>query len=69
MIKGVREMRKLIAFIAFLGLCGCTGGLMRSKALLGGYTSICIDRVVYLQFFSGATVAYNPDGTIKTCEE
>lgn len=35
----------------------------------GDASSVCQDGVLYLQFTSGASVAYNTDGSIKTCTE
>jgi hypothetical protein len=35
--------------------------------VLGGGTEECVDGVLYLQFTSGASVAYSKDGKIKTC--
>lgn len=35
----------------------------------GNASKTCVDGVEYLQFTSGASVAYNADGTIKTCED
>jgi hypothetical protein len=48
---------------AFAG-CGVTSKI---GAKFTGSSTVCVDGVEYLQFTSGATVAYNTDGTIKTC--
>lgn len=34
----------------------------------GSASHECVDGVEYLQFTSGASVAYKTDGTIKTCK-
>ena len=48
-------------------LTGC-GWLDRKKAAFTGEaTKTCIDGVLYLQFTSGATVAYTPDSKVKPC--
>ena len=56
----------LVLFIA-LTLNGC-GWLSRKVAVFTDYSEICVDNVQYLQFTSGASVAYNVDGTVKTCK-
>lgn len=59
-------MRYLVLAVAVL-LSGC-GNLNRAAANLTGNSSSCVGGVEYLQFPSGVTVAYNPDGTVKTCQ-
>lgn len=59
-------MKKLILITAVLTLSGC-GSFDREIAKLTGYANSCIDGVLYYQFASGVTVAYNKDGSIKTC--
>lgn len=59
-------MKTLILLLSVFTLSGC-GQIGKINAKLTGYDKSCIDGVVYLQFASGATVAYNTDGTIKTC--
>jgi len=58
-------MRKLLLGLSLLTL-GC-GSLSRSCAKYFGYDEVCVDGVLYLQFTSGASVKYNPDGTVATC--
>lgn len=58
-------MKTLIIFISLL-LSSC-GYFERSVASYTGYSQYCIDAVTYYQFTSGVSVAYNTDGTIKTC--
>ena len=63
-------MKRLsILILGALLLTGC-GQFDRAKAKWTGDASeTCHDGVIYLQFTSGATVKYNKDGTIATCEE
>ena len=57
----------LLLVMALL-LSGC-GRLDRWVAgLTGSASHECVDGVEYLQFTSGASVAYNRDGTIKLCK-
>lgn len=47
-----------------------TSGYWKRKwAVYAGYSVQCIDGVKYVQFISGGTVKYKPDGTIDTCVE
>jgi hypothetical protein len=54
-------------FLILLSLVGC-GAFSKGAANILGQTVECVGGVVYYQFPSGVTVAYNPDGTIKTCK-
>jgi hypothetical protein len=49
-----------------MGVVGC-GNFERGVAKFKGHSQQCIDGVMYLQFSSGATVKYRPDGTVWTC--
>lgn len=60
-------MRTIIAFTAILLLSGC-GAYERVGAAVTGWSRVCVDGVSYLQFVSGVTVEYTPDGKIKTCK-
>jgi outer membrane lipopolysaccharide assembly protein LptE/RlpB len=51
---------------AFLLLAGC-GWWERVTAHYTGWSRICVDGVSYLQFTSGASVEYTPDGKVRTC--
>lgn len=58
----------LVVLIAVLALSAC-GKIDRSiSAWTGGGTETCHDGVIYLQFTSGATVKYTPEGKIATCK-
>ncbi len=57
-----------VALAVALGLSGC-GALDRMGAnLTGNASESCWKGVKYLQFTSGATVAYNTDGTVMLCK-
>lgn len=61
-------MKYVLLCLLVLSVSGC-GSFDRTVAsVTGGATATCVDGVVYLQFTSGATVAYNQDGTVKTCK-
>lgn len=49
-------------------LTGCGWVDRQVASVTGGATETCVGGVLYLQFTSGASVAYNPDGTIKQCK-
>lgn len=59
-------MKLLMTLIAAAALAGC-GAADRLGANLTGFARQCIDGVEYLQFASGATVAYTRDGKVKQC--
>lgn len=61
-------MNKYVLLVMLsLSLVGC-GKFDRLGASLTGSSRLCVDGVVYLQFTSGASVAYSPDGKIQTCK-
>ena len=60
-------MKKIILVCAIaLAATGC-GKIDRTVAGITGNAKTCVDGVMYLQFTSGATVAYNTDGTVRQC--
>jgi hypothetical protein len=60
-------VRFMIVVTLFLSIAGC-GRLDRWFAgVTGTAAETCIDGVVYLQFTSGATVKYTPEGKVATC--
>lgn len=61
-------MNHIFIIAACILLSGC-GWFERGAAYVTGHAETCIDNVLYYQFPSGVTVAYNNDGTIKGCEE
>jgi len=56
----------LVSFVISVQIQGC-GSCSRSVANITGVSHECVDGVEYLQFPSGVSVAYNPDGSIKQC--
>jgi hypothetical protein len=60
-------MKSILTFAIALSLTGCGWFDRKMAAVTGDATVSCIGGVEYLQFTSGATVAYTPDGKIKTC--
>lgn len=59
-------MKLLLTTALLLSLTGC-GWFDRVTATITGIAHTCIDGVEYLQFSSGASVAYTPDGKVKAC--
>lgn len=62
-----KKMKILLLILAMFFLTGC-GRFGRFWAGLTGEYESCVDGVTYLQFSSGVTVKYQPDGKIATCE-
>lgn len=56
----------ILIYTICIQLGGC-GSCSRSVANITGVSRECVDGVEYLQFPSGVSVAYNPDGSIKQC--
>ncbi|MGV3665419.1 MAG: hypothetical protein ACO1NV_04760 [Leptospira bouyouniensis] len=63
-MKRIKPIQILLFFTLFL--LGC-GTISRGCAKYFGYDEVCVDGVKYIQFTSGASVKYNPDGSIATC--
>lgn len=61
-------MKIAAALALMLILTGC-GKYEQVVAHYSGYARVCVDGVSYLQFVSGVTVEYSPDGKIKTCRQ
>ena len=62
-------MKKIIAIMVMaimLAGCGARGSI---EAALTGHTEYCIDGVEYIQFTSGVSVAYTPEGKVKECSK
>lgn len=61
-------MKKITILVLVLSgiLTGC-GRTDLIGANLSGYSQICVNGVSYLQFSSGASVEYTPEGKVKTC--
>lgn len=60
-------MKFIVLIICSITLCSC-GVAEKFTAGISGSSKGCVDGVQYIQFTSGASVAYNTDGTIKLCE-
>ena len=60
-------MKSLIVVLLVVSLAGCGWFDRKVAALTGGATKTCVDGVEYLQFTSGASVAYTREGKVKTC--
>ena len=60
-------MKIIFIFIA-LSISGCGAFDRAASTITGGAAKVCVDGVMYLQFTSGATVAYLPNGQIRTCQ-
>lgn len=59
--------RIVVMSATLLAVTGC-GRLDRGIAgWTGKGAETCVDGVLYLQFTSGVTVKYKPDGTVATC--
>lgn len=59
-------MKFILVSILALSFVGC-GQVSRVGAAWTGHSTVCVDGVNYVQFTSGATVKYNRDGSINTC--
>jgi hypothetical protein len=60
-------MKTALAVALVLALSGCGWG-DRVIAHVVNSAEICVDGVAYLQFASGASVKYTPDGKVATCK-
>lgn len=58
----------LIALTLMVLLLSSCGKVDRWWASWTGNSEVCIDGVTYIQFISGASVKYNTNGTIATCQ-
>jgi hypothetical protein len=58
----------LLILAAVLSLSACGVVDRNISAITGGGTQTCVDGVLYLQFTSGVTVKYMPDGKVATCK-
>ena len=63
-----KQMKTILALALVLSLTACGQVDRLTAKIVGGATEICHAGVVYLQFTSGATVKYTPDGKIATCK-
>lgn len=63
-VAGVIVGMVLLGFILFAAGCG---SMSRSVANMTGYSRTCIGGVSYLQFPSGVTVEWTPEGKVRGC--
>lgn len=56
----------VVVFAVALSSCGFFDRYV--VANVTGYSKSCVDGVSYLQFASGATVQYNKEGHVVTCD-
>ena len=61
-------LRLTVLLTALLCVTGC-GKIDRTLAgWTGDASEVCVDGVLYLQFTSGVSVAYDASGNIKRCK-
>lgn len=58
----------LMALAVVLALSGCGYVDRTIGGITGNGAQTCVDGVAYLQFTSGVSVKYLPDGKIATCK-
>jgi len=62
---------KILVYIILIALAlsfaGCGAVDRFASKITGDASETCHEGVMYLQFTSGASVMYNPDGTIHPC--
>lgn len=61
-------MKFITALTLVLTLTGCGYVERIGGSITGGGFESCVDGVTYLQFTSGVTVKYLPDGKVATCK-
>jgi len=59
---------KAFCVVFFLSITGCGKADRFIAGVIGHGAEICQDGVVYLQFTSGVSVAYQKDGKVRTCD-
>jgi hypothetical protein len=59
---------KFLVLSSFLFLTSCGFFNRAGSNLTGKPAEICVNNVLYYQFSTGSTVAYDTTGTIKLCE-
>ncbi len=59
-------MKVIKVLILSVFLMGC-GQINRSCAQWTGHSYECVDNIQYIQFPSGASVAYDEAGKVRTC--
>ena len=59
---------KLIIMICLAAVLSACGAVDRQVAALTGYSKVCVDGVVYLQFTSGSAVQVDAMGKPVVCK-
>ena len=59
-------MKYVILAMMTVTLCGC-GSWNRTVAHYTGHSEVCVKGVEYVQFPSGASVEYDRNGKVVTC--
>lgn len=57
-----------VLMFAALSMTGCGAADRGLAKFTGQPVAVCYKGVEYIQLTSGASVAYNVDGTVKTCK-
>jgi hypothetical protein len=58
----------VLAMLVVMLVTGCGRFDRWAASITGSASHECVDGVEYLQFTSGASVAYKQDGSIRTCK-
>jgi hypothetical protein len=61
-------MKILIVLGLAVTLTGCGWFDRHVVANVTGFSKTCVEGVTYLQFPSGVTPQYNPDGSLQACK-
>lgn len=64
----MKYMKIIILVIGVISVTGCGVVERMFAGVVGGGASTCFRGVMYVQFTSGASVAYNLDGSVKACD-
>ena len=59
----------LSVIMMMITIFGCGGTDRLGTAITGKPSEVCVSGVAYLQFTSGATVKYTPEGKIARCQD
>jgi hypothetical protein len=62
----MKNIALILAAVLSLTACGQVDKVIAKT--IGGGVEVCQGGVLYLQFASGVTVKYTPDGKIATCK-
>jgi hypothetical protein len=65
----MKKATLVLAVLAITLLAGCGRFDRFTAAVTGNASEECVDGVTYLQFTSGSSVKYTPDGHVATCKK